>query len=363
MRSLAPLLAMLSLLPLAAGGTVDLADGHVTLGSVKLTPDTSAETRGGTYGPLAPDEKLAQGRAERTLAPAMRDATKPGYETVTKGPVVEIHVSDLALHIGAAQDGVGPRTYLLLPGSDILLPLTARHSAAPPGGIPQVASEPRALPPIGATLPAAAPAPAKRAPAPEPTAVDPAPVHAQAARSAAPEPRWAERAALAGAACAILLTPLALYHRLRGSNVLGHDSRAKLLDLLRSRPGISPADAARELGVDPSTALYHLRRLVKEGFATTHGERRGARYFAAGTVAAEDRLRVVVERESAGLLDEIRTTPGESKTALAQRLAIARATLHWHLGRLERAGLVRCERAGREVKVFPRQAPGRKSEG
>jgi predicted transcriptional regulator len=70
-------------------------------------------------------------------------------------------------------------------------------------------------------------------------------------------------------------------------------------------------------------------------------------------VPAAQRARLVAERDGAPVLAALRAEPGASKTALARRLAIARATLAWHLGRLERAGLVRCERDGREVRVFP----------
>lgn len=184
---------------------------------------------------------------------------------------------------------------------------------------------------------------------------EPAPGRAQAhvveMRAAGVDARSAGHAE-AALGLALFLVPMLLYHRLRRARLVGLDTRARLLDALRARPGLAVVDAARAVDVDPSTALYHLRRLVDEGVAVAEGARRAARYFAVGTVPPAQRLRIVAERESEPIIEAIRAEPGASKTRLAQRLAIARASLSWHLGRLERAGLVRCERDGREVKVY-----------
>lgn len=153
-------------------------------------------------------------------------------------------------------------------------------------------------------------------------------------------------------AALLLLAPWALYHRLRGQALLAQGTRARAMAHLRASPGATPADVARALDIDPSTALYHLRRLAREGLVVAEGPTRSARYFEAGAHAATERSRLVAARDAAPVLDAIRAQPGASKAALARALGLARPTLSWHLARLRGAGLVREERDGRHVRVY-----------
>ncbi len=127
------------------------------------------------------------------------------------------------------------------------------------------------------------------------------------------------------------------------------DTRQRLHDILRETPGLTTAEAARLAGVDRTTATYHLRRLAKERVALLEG----ARWFPAGAGAPPQRALLVAARQGSALLDAVRASPGASKSGLARALGVPRATLVWQLARLERVGLVRCERRGREVLVSP----------
>lgn len=176
-------------------------------------------------------------------------------------------------------------------------------------------------------------------------------MHAQAA--AAPAPAWHRAAALAAGAAILLLLPFALYHRLRGARALENERRARIAELLRATPGLAAADAARILGIDSSTARYHLARMASEGLAVAHGSPRRPRYFAPGDMPASARDEVVAIAGSEAVLDRIRATPGLSVEQLARAMGIGRSTLRWHLGKLARAGRVRLERCGREVHVRP----------
>src|SRR2546423_10367434 len=53
----------------------------------------------------------------------------------------------------------------------------------------------------------------------------------------------------------LLLAPL--YARLRGASALENGKRARLLAILRERPGMTVAESARALGCDASTARDH----------------------------------------------------------------------------------------------------------
>ena len=126
-------------------------------------------------------------------------------------------------------------------------------------------------------------------------------------------------------------------------------TREAVEGLLRERPGLAPADAARALGLDRTTVQYHLRRLVREGRAVTGAAARGPRYFPAGAMPRAARGAFLRAQEGAPLLDAIRAAPGCTQSDLARRLCVPRATLAWRLGRLRQEGLVTGTRRGREV--------------
>lgn len=178
-----------------------------------------------------------------------------------------------------------------------------------------------------------------------------------AGERAPPAPRSAQtpwRAVAAASSAALVLALLAplLYHRVRGKALVS-GQRAQLLALLRETPALTAADVARHLAVDPSTALYHLRILVREHLV----QQEGRHYFAAGTTAtAEERAQLVATRSARDVLDAIRARPGVGKTALAQELAIARASVTHHVERLAKAGLVRYEKEGRSLRIFAKES-------
>jgi predicted transcriptional regulator len=128
-------------------------------------------------------------------------------------------------------------------------------------------------------------------------------------------------------------------------------TREALAGLLHGSPGLTPADAARALGVDRTTIQYHLRRLVREGRAVTGGAPRSLRYFPPGAVPRDARAAFIAAQGEAPLLDALRHAPGCTPSALARDLGVPRQRLAWHLGRLRKAGLVRAERQGREVHL------------
>lgn len=131
--------------------------------------------------------------------------------------------------------------------------------------------------------------------------------------------------------------------------------RAALLALLAETPGLTPTSAARALGVSRSTALYHMRRLLREGAVLAEGHARRPRYFANGSLGAHERARVLAGGHDA-LLQAVRASQGATKTELSRSVAIARTTLTWRLRRLHRAGLVRFVKEGRSVRVYAEEA-------
>lgn len=264
-------------------------------------------------------------------------------------PLVEA-IPDLPIHPASERPPPPARGDAKAERLDRAAGLHAREATSAPGArLSREHAPPTSLSPL-----ASSPAWPHAAPRVPPPPSSSSPHAARAASDAAPPPaRWepaASAAAAAGLAIA-LLAPL-LYHRLRGKALLS-GQRAEILALLQARPGLAAADIARRLTLDPTTVIYHLRILAREKLVAADGRH----YFAAGSVPApEDRARLLAIESAGSVLEAVRASPGASKTALAAQLAIARPTLTHHLARLEAAGLVRLDRAGRLVRVFPKES-------
>lgn len=61
--------------------------------------------------------------------------------------------------------------------------------------------------------------------------------------------------------------------------------RAAIVAAVRREPGMSVQGVARALGVDPSTADYHLRRLARAGALVRRRRGRELAHFVPGAVA------------------------------------------------------------------------------
>lgn len=109
--------------------------------------------------------------------------------------------------------------------------------------------------------------------------VDPAPTRRQTAADAAPAEVAASEAIGGGATVAgpdvdvgwsillgvAVLVPAAallwLYRRVRGDELLDHELRRRMVEIVREEPAVNTSEIAEKLGVDVTTVLYHARRL------------------------------------------------------------------------------------------------------
>jgi len=133
---------------------------------------------------------------------------------------------------------------------------------------------------------------------------------------------------------------VALYARIRTEALPEHPTRATILDLVATTPGLRYSDLLALLGCGKGTLEHHLRMLEAGGHVVLVKSNGLATYFrtrqaAAGHAAAW--LRSTTARRILGLLAE-----GPRRAAEVHELAACgRSTAHHHLVRIERAGLVR----------------------
>ena len=119
------------------------------------------------------------------------------------------------------------------------------------------------------------------------------------------------------------------------------ETRDRVLDLVRSEPGVSKSEIARRLGIGWGTVGYHLHRLQKHrllrihdtGYRTLvvpsmHGEEAASVFAALREPVNQDLLQSVHEAGDAGLME------------LADEHGLSRKVVRRRLGQLMQAGLL-----------------------
>lgn len=146
------------------------------------------------------------------------------------------------------------------------------------------------------------------------------------------------------------------YHRLDADDLVRHPMRAKLLALVRARPGASIPQLRLAAGTSRSNARHHLRLLRRSGHVRSFRVRGTWRYVAfdhdvtrahqAAWLEAEPHLRDVLR-----LLDSGPMRASELAIQLCRQRGWCRSTSWDLLKKAERAKLVSKERAGRFLLI------------
>lgn len=152
-----------------------------------------------------------------------------------------------------------------------------------------------------------------------------------------------------------LLSPL--YSRLTDDELLDHDERAAIYEMLQAEPGLSVTEVMDRRGTGWGQTVYHLERLAEAGFLDEEDRGRYRRFYPAGT-APEDREAVGLLRETTPrrIVEHLTKAPGSIQGEVASALGLAPSTVSKHLKRLDDAGLVHRREEGRCVRYRPTTA-------
>ena len=146
-----------------------------------------------------------------------------------------------------------------------------------------------------------------------------------------------------------------LYNRVRPEGSFDNDTRRRIFDHVRSRPGQSIAEIATTIGVSHSTASYHLDRLLEFKLLASTQDGNKMRFFVNGGTFTEEERRVLSalsNPETRRVLATILANPGSYRAELTQLLGVSSPTVNWHLARLLGADLVAEEHRGRNRYLF-----------
>ena len=160
----------------------------------------------------------------------------------------------------------------------------------------------------------------------------------------------------------LLALHLALASR---DDLLALEARRKVYRCVEEFPGLHLREVARQCGLDPNHAKYHLQSLEKHGLVSSREQGAYQVFFprAEGplgpqeTVGRDEKESLALLRQPVPLHTVLLLLDAEACThaELEERLPVKRTTLHYHMGKLERAGLVESWREGKERKYRLRE--------
>ncbi|MGA1792836.1 MAG: winged helix-turn-helix transcriptional regulator [Thermoplasmatota archaeon] len=156
-----------------------------------------------------------------------------------------------------------------------------------------------------------------------------------------------------GGAVAFLVGSGNLYLRSkRGENLV----RADLLDLITINPGINLSSIRRELQLSQGAVSYHIMKLEKSGKIYSDKGSKERRYYPSsmGYMAAMrqshmDEIESILANDtSRSIVGMLREGP-RSQNEIVTELNVSPSTVHWHMERMKKAGLISKEQKGRSV--------------
>ena len=158
-----------------------------------------------------------------------------------------------------------------------------------------------------------------------------------------------------GSALALPALGLALYNRVQRDGSFENETRRRIFEYVRQRPGQSIAEIATTVGVSHSTASYHLERLMEFNLLASTQDGNKMRFFVNGGLFTEDERRILAalsNSETRRVLATILANPGSYRAELTSLLHVSSPTVNWHLQRLLVANLVVEEPRGRNRYLF-----------
>jgi predicted transcriptional regulator len=135
---------------------------------------------------------------------------------------------------------------------------------------------------------------------------------------------------------------------MRMDGTLDLDSRRRIFDLIRSRPGTYLREMERELGMQVGVLTYHLKVLMDAGMVRMEEEGNHQRYFPAEGFIFTDRkiISYLRNRSARAILMYSMDRGSISFSDLLALMGTSKSTLSYHLKRLSSAGLIIISKAG-----------------
>ncbi|MGA1821779.1 MAG: winged helix-turn-helix transcriptional regulator [Thermoplasmatota archaeon] len=147
----------------------------------------------------------------------------------------------------------------------------------------------------------------------------------------------------------ILIIIIAFYSKIRRDRILDHETRQKIVDYLRDNPGAHYSAVLKDLDLAHGVLTHHLNILETQEVIFSKQDRQYRRFYLDGMASQGPMLEGTQKR----VMDAVRRKPGSSQSEIARYLDMGRMMVSYHVGELEKLGMVRKVREGRENRIYP----------
>lgn len=144
-----------------------------------------------------------------------------------------------------------------------------------------------------------------------------------------------------------------LYARIKGKDLLEHEAREEILDVLKREPGLCFQEIQDRVGLAPGTTKWHLNKLEDSSFISSRRDGRHTRYHPVGMDHETlDAIVSVRDPSRLALVRMVQRNPGITQGDLAKAAGLAQSTASHHLKRLIEDGLIDKEKDGRANRYY-----------
>lgn len=149
-----------------------------------------------------------------------------------------------------------------------------------------------------------------------------------------------------------LLFFIPLYTKLHKDKILDHFTRGRVYEFIRNNPGVHYSELKRELDLNNGSLTYHLHTLEREALIKAQNIGRYKLFYPTGVKIPKD-MEPQISAVRQQILELIKTEPGITQKELGLKMGDkSQRTISYHVKNMEREGILRLERDGRERRCY-----------
>jgi|SRR3989338_39050 len=140
----------------------------------------------------------------------------------------------------------------------------------------------------------------------------------------------------------------------KDEKILGLENRKKIFEIVRKNGGCHFRELERRSGMAHGTLKYHLGFLARHGLIVEKKDGNNVRYF---LKEVKEDLEIICLLRQKSIRQIILFLAENGKAhhgKIANFVKLSGATVSWHLGKLVRRGIVKCEN-GAYILLYPRE--------
>jgi len=150
------------------------------------------------------------------------------------------------------------------------------------------------------------------------------------------------------------------FSRIAKSDLLEHDTRSHIYEMIRQNPGIRKVDVAKRLDLPWGTCVHHLRKLLADRLIAERHIGRHVSFFINGSGLSQDQMRAAAVVQG-GTVQAVATfieqNPQANLKQVAEGVGISAPLANFHVEKLVTAGLVHKVRDGRHIRLVSAAMP------